>query len=178
MNKLIGLTGLAQSGKSTVATYLKETHNFYEDSFAVPIRSMVCGLLGISLAELEELKESIIEGFEKTPREMMQTLGTEWGRQMIQDDLWITALKYRLPAPTTAKKIVVSDIRFENEAALIRSLGGTIWHVKRQGQAMINASKHVSEVGIELLPSDRIVTNIGSIKYLHEITQTLLEEQT
>ena len=171
MKRLIGLTGLAQSGKSTVAHYLKST-GFHEDSFAAPIRRCIADILCITLEELEVNKETLFPGFGATPRRMMQTLGTEWGRNIIQNNLWLRALERRIKYSTTQQPTVLSDIRFENEADFIRDLGGEIWHIHRPS---IVRSDHISEAGIQRKTGDALLMNENDVADLINQVACLLE---
>jgi len=157
MSKIVAIAGPAQSGKSTVAAYLK-SQNYTEDSFAAPIRSCVAHIFNISLTQLEKCKDQPMYPFHWTPRKMMQTLGTEWGRQMIQDDLWIVSLKERIK--NEPGNIVISDLRFENEAAVLRDMGADIWHIERPGVA--NVANHISENGIMRQLHDYVLLNNGT----------------
>ncbi len=172
MNKLIGLAGPAQSGKSTVATYLKNQHKFHEDSFAAPIREFVAHILSLSLKGLEFYKEKQIPSFTYTPREMMQTVGTEWGRQMIQDDLWLVSLLRRIENHK-AQDIVISDVRFDNEAVVLRNLGGEIWYIARPDSSI--SSNHVSEAGINICTEDISINNDETLINLYLKVDKLLE---
>jgi CRP/FNR family transcriptional regulator len=58
----------------------------------------------------------------------MQTLGTEWGRQCMDADIWVRAWAARAALLTSA---VADDVRFQNEADMIRNLGGVIIRVMR-----------------------------------------------
>ena len=125
---LIGLAGKKQSGKSTLAMYMCDVLGFQEDSFGAPIRQFVAQLCGYSSGELEVYKEQVHPSLGVTPRYMMQTLGTEWARNTIKDSIWIDCLANRV---RNSKRVIISDIRFENEATAIRKMGGTIIHIQR-----------------------------------------------
>ncbi|MCP3669986.1 MAG: adenylate kinase [Gammaproteobacteria bacterium] len=170
MSKIIAIAGPAQSGKSTVATYL-QTLGFTEDSFAAPIRKCVAHILGISLSQLESSKEQFFELVNCTPRKMMQTLGTEWGREMIQNDLWIVSLQERIKHEPGS--VVISDLRFENEATIVRLMGAEIWHIERPKNAAAVAY-HVSEKGIVRQPHDRVLLNDGEHDKLYGQIEKLL----
>ena len=176
MGKLIGLAGLARSGKSETAKFLKHKHHFLETSFAAPIRNCVANILGINLDTLEATKDTQQAGFDHTARTMMQTLGTEWGRNMVQEDLWLVSLQNRIKyqrARSGATDIVVSDVRFENEAQMVRDLGGTIWHIRRPEVLM--DSTHASERGIVFYPGDQVLLNDGTIGALYAKADALLK---
>lgn len=135
MTNLIALTGPAGCGKSTAADYLIMSHGFVRVKFAGPLKAMLRAV-GMGDAEIEgDLKERphpLLCG--KTPRYAMQTLGSEWGRDIIGPDFWI-GLWDRTVCDVLdhGGKVVVDDCRFENEAGAVRRLGGTI--VRLTGRA-------------------------------------------
>lgn len=145
MTRLIALTGYAGSGKSTVARHLVEAHGFTLVKFASPLKQML-KCLGLGDREIEgDLKEkphSVLCG--KTPRHAMQTLGTEWGRDLIGSHLWVNvAVESVLACFDQGGSVVIDDLRFENEADAVRILGGEIISVVRPGIGSV--SRHPSE---------------------------------
>ena len=85
---VIAITGQAGSGKTTIAKHLELEYNYVRVRFAEVLKDM---LLALGLTEEEingDLKEkpcSLLLG--KTPRHAMQTLGIEWGRNLIHPDI-------------------------------------------------------------------------------------------
>ena len=153
--RVIGITGKRRSGKTTLAELLATAHGWKHDSFAGPLRAFVANILGISLAELEEVKEQPIDWLGgQTPRFLMQTVGTEWGRRMIHPDLWIKSALRRSAAHDS---VVLSDVRFPNEAQLIHDAGGVILRVHRAGE--LGVGDHASETP---LPDDLIDLEVGN----------------
>lgn len=172
MSRLIlALTGLAGSGKSTAAMHLCDAHGFERVRFAGPLKEMMYAL-GLSEAEVEgdrkELPCDLLCG--KTPRLAMQTIGTEWGRDIIGQDLWIKAWQAAVDRLPAAVPIVVDDCRFPNEAAAVRANGGALIKIIRPG-AGAGAAGHSSE-GRELGVAMATVQNDGSVdKFLSRIDQ-------
>lgn len=168
---LIAFTGLAESGKSTAALHLVNAQGFTRTRFAGPLKAMMAAL-GLSTAEIEgHLKErpcALLGG--RTPRYAMQTIGTEWGRMTIDDDLWVNAWRAALPA---AGGVVVDDCRFDNEAAAVKAAGGFLVKVVRPG-AGTGAAGHSSE-GQEL-PHDAEITNDGSLVGFLEKVDVLVRD--
>ncbi|MFT0892971.1 deoxynucleotide monophosphate kinase [Pseudochelatococcus sp. G4_1912] len=138
---IIGLTGLAGSGKTTAANYLVEHYGFTRHRMAGPIKAML-HCLGLNErhtdGDLKEVPCDLLGG--KTPRHAMQTLGTEWGRDLISPDLWLSAWQATLPDGD----VVVDDVRFANEADAIKELGGVMVRVDRLG-IIAAVHDHVSE---------------------------------
>lgn len=171
MPRLIGLTGYARSGKSTVASILRQAHAFHEISFAEPIRDFTRQLLGYSFVELEANKETPIDWLEgvTTPRRIMQTLGTEWGRNMIHREIWLrVALREAKECLVEGcSDVVISDVRFVNEAAAIREAGGQIWRIYRDTtEPKIGQVLHASEAEVDTIGFEVFISNNGTMEEL------------
>ena len=108
-------------------------------------------------------KEQVIPALGVSPRRLMQTLGTDWGRELIHPDIWLTMALQRLVH--VGPGMVIADVRFENEAAWVRKYGGRILHVHRPDAAAVET--HASEYGIQQLPEDLVIMNAGSLEDLH-----------
>lgn len=171
---IIGFCGLAGAGKSTAALHLVEAAGAQRVRFAGPLKDMMRAL-GLTDREVDgDLKErpcDLLGG--KTPREAMQTIGTEWGRDMISPDLWVGAWSRRA-APLLAEGvslIVADDVRFLNEAAAIWALGGKVCMVRRPGAGSAVSSGHPSEA--LRFPWDFEIVNDGDLERLHAQAETL-----
>jgi hypothetical protein len=169
MTKIIGLTGLAGSGKDTVAKILVREHNFAGVAFADPIRAMLGALLfrvgadGSWMTD-RELKERPTPVVGVSYRELAQTLGTEWGRA-INPDFWVNIAGDRIERLIGAGcSIVISDVRFPNEVEWIRARGGEVWHIAREQVDPVR--EHVSEEHIAELPCDLVIDNSGTLEEL------------
>lgn len=144
--KLIGLCGLISSGKGTVADHLGET-GFITISFAETLKDAAACIFGWdrdmlegSTAEARAAREVKDEwwserlGFETSPRSMLQFMGTEVMRNNLHPEIWALATEKRIIEMSEQYEwanFVISDVRFPNEVAMIRRLGGQIWHVRR-----------------------------------------------
>lgn len=110
----------------------------------------------------------------RSPRQILQWWGTQYRRA--QDPLyWVKRFEHRVRQHQEAgiQHIVVTDVRFADEAATIRALGGQIWRLHRPNLPA-SGTGHVSEVtGLEFDPEATIL-NSGSLDALHYATlQTL-----
>lgn len=163
---VIGLTGPAGCGKSTIAQHLVAQDGFTRVRFAEPLKLMLRAYLEHCGAE-PELIERMIEGDLKetpsallvgrTPRHAMQTLGTEWGRMCIDEHLWTSAAAMRVHRLRRHTNIVIDDVRFENEADTVRHMGGKVVMITGRGGIPGN---HASESGV--VP-DLTIDNSGTL---------------
>lgn len=156
--RLIGIHGPARAGKDTLCSYILDNLDdiWLRSSFADPIKRML-EAIGVDCSD--EAKAVIDERFCYTPRHMMQILGTEWGREMIHGNIWVDAFA-RLNA---GKCVIVPDVRFENEADLVREHGVLIHLVGRGGIE----GNHVSENAIAFKPGDIVIDNSRDLAWLH-----------
>lgn len=176
--KIIAVTGLMGNGKSTIAKILCTQYGFELMKFASPLKAMLralydtCGLDGATIerkieGDLKEVPCEYLQG--KTPRFAMQTLGTEWGRGLIDPDLWVNMMKHR--ALSNRGNIVIDDCRFANEAQVVKSLGGTVWRVER---SLPREDVHLSELGQLEIQPDVTVINFGDLWDLQRAVETAL----
>jgi hypothetical protein len=169
--KLIGLVGLRRSGKDTAAAALVQKLGYVNVKFADPLKNMLrsflneCGYDAVMIERMIEgdLKEEPAFAFGwKSTRHAMKTLGTEWGRDLIHQDVWVRAA---IESAKQYRKVVISDVRFPNEAAAIKAAGGHIIKIVRNG---LTVDSHPSESLIETLPFDVAISNGGTIQDLQE----------
>lgn len=167
MRHIIGFTGPAGAGKDLAASMIPGGHRI---AFADPLYQGLAAMLGVPEGVLRDrsAKERPLAGFGASPRQLLQTLGTEWGRQMICPDIWLRVAFWRWEQAAAAGLgvIVVPDVRFANEARQIRSEGGEVWMIHRPGVEPVAA--HESEAGLPLRLIDRLVVNDGTVDQLRE----------
>ena len=160
---IIGLTGKAGSGKDTAAAKFVES-GFEHYWFSKPMKDACKVIFGWTDEHVYgKLKEIVDPRFGVSPRMALQTLGTEWGRDCINKDLWVNIAKMKME---NTESIVISDCRFDNEATIIRSMGGIIVNVVRGDVEEVNT--HTSETGINPALINITIENNGTIKQLHE----------
>ena len=139
--KLIGLVGFIGSGKGTFADILVERHGFVKESFANGVKDATATVFGWNRQMLEgdttqsrawrEQPDAFwSKKFNKefTPRLALQLMGTEAGRDVFDENLWIYSLERRLQDD---KNYVIADVRFPNEIKAIQEMGGKVIRVKR-----------------------------------------------
>lgn len=167
---IVGLySPVPRSGKSTVAAHLAQ-HGYQLLPFAQPLRAMLAPLLeslGLTPEQihrhLHQEKGLTIPALDCNARHLMQTLGTDWGRQLVAPDLWIKAWSAQA---VTAPLVVADDVRFRNEANAIKILGGEVWKVWRPGAEL--DCPHASEGQLDDWAGfDRLIVNDGDLAQLH-----------
>lgn len=165
---LIGLAGRAGAGKDTAAHHLVQHHGFVQAAFASVINDMAAVLLeafGGDYAALHErhLKEQPLHRMPGRPsaRQIKQQLG-DIGRAWAPD-FWVQALAQQLgmdALPVSSPvhdRIVISDVRFPNEAAWIARHGGLLLRLRRPQAEPVRA--HGSEDHVDGLDAVLEIVN-------------------
>lgn len=166
--RVIGLAGPKGVGKSTFASqlifdlYKNGTETGVIMSFATPLKQM----LGCIVHEdyIKEDKEKIIPHLGVSARHCLQTLGTEWGRNTISNDIWVNLAKHRIEE-TYHEVVIIDDVRFDNEAKMILDMGGEVWNLSRDGVG--GGDAHISETGV----SKEFITKEVNLDETTETTQ-------
>lgn len=182
---LVGITGLAGSGKSTAAQYFVDKHGFKRMSFADAVRDRVSRMLVDScfFGTLCQHKYYDHAGildllrdpeFKKPYRGLMQWMG-EFER--LHDPMhWVRILQNRIHSPAgRGERIVVDDVRHANEAEMIRQEGGVIVRLTRRGAGLEGEqAQHPSEASVNGLRTDYEVLNNGGLHDLHTFVDWLM----
>jgi hypothetical protein len=140
---IIGICGLIGSGKDTIADQLVQNYSFKKLSFADKLKDSVASmfdwdreLLDGKTKESRDWREQEDKFWSKemgqsiTPRFVLQKFGTECMREGFYDGIWVSLTKKKI-LDNPAVKWVIPDVRFENEAKMIKEIGGEVWWVKR-----------------------------------------------
>jgi hypothetical protein len=167
---IIGLTGKAGVGKDTVADYLVGRHGFVKLSFATALKRGLNAMFGFSMKQWEDRvwKETVLPEFGKSPRQLAQTLGTEWGRTLVKPDLWPSLT---MEEAKTFPNVVISDVRFDNEAQAVWQAKGYVLQIERKVEAV---AEHSSEQGVRGQLLSYIIPNNGSVHDLADSIDNLL----
>jgi len=170
---IIGLSGYARSGKDEVAKILVEEYGYTRAAFADKIREFLYEtnpqIGGNRLQHLIDTYGWEVAKSQPEVRHLLQSIGVG-ARKLLGDDIWIyQVLKDLHPSD----KVVISDVRFKNEAKCIAARGGELWRVKRTGVEAVNS--HVSEHDMDGYPVDKILKNEGTLEDLRTLVRTRME---
>lgn len=195
---IIALTGPAGAGKDTVADFLVEHHVYTKLAFADALRNEVGRAFDVSIQLLTQretkehpmsalaLQRCMDQGFmarvaigkswstPRSPRQIMQWWGTEYRRAQDQH-YWVDAFMTRLIKEHQQGnyRFVVTDVRRENEAELLRELGASLWQITRPGFEPQPGAHSSETTGAEFAPDHQLV-NDRSIAHLHKQAYALL----
>jgi hypothetical protein len=182
---IIGLSGYARVGKDAVADILVENFGFERLAFADKLRECLYAMDPIVLWDYEfgDLPEGVqpflplkfiidtytwdgykSTGWGKHIRKYLQRFGTEVGRELLGDNIWVEATLIDLDR---TKNYVVTDCRFLNEATAITTKAGKVWRINRPGVHPVN--DHISEIGLDMWPFDVVIPNDGTLNDLKEV---------
>lgn len=175
--QLIALTGAEGTGKSEIAQILSSRHHFHRINFADPFKRMLKSI-GLNESELNgDMREEPCELLcGRTPRYAEKTLGTDWGRNLISKDLWVTAWKGLVREELSHGYSVICDgCKYLNEAAAVRALSGQIWRVNRPGVEI--KMDHESSMEIARIAFDLRFTNDGTLSDLRFLVDKAIGPQ-
>lgn len=170
---VVGIAGLPHSGKDTVAQFILAKFGGYRYAFADPIVRMLNAGFQTDFRSEEWVankERPIPMAGNKSPRELRQLLGTEWGRNMVDKDLWITLAKAE--RIRNGPGMVIPDVRFPNEATFIRERGVLI-HVEGPHGFVTHA--HSSDTPLARLTDDLVIVNDGTLSDLQQKVEALFD---
>ena len=193
--KLIALCGAAGAGKDTVADMLparklafadalyrevaeawgveqhvlrcRETKETPTDILAI----QSCKAFGFWPWAAENLTAAL---YESSPRQILQWWGDYRRAQDPDYFVKLTGAEVEILGSYGAIDAVVTDVRFPNEAALVRQLGGQLWQIRRPGYEA-GGTGHASDTdGSEFRP-DVVLENFGSLDDLRRTVRDAWE---
>lgn len=200
---LIGLHGKAGSGKDAACEFIKEWgaahYSVRREAFADRLKISAARALGFEGAGVEcvdfcndlkfaatitvefdneALKKSSSftskwTGWSISGREYLQYYGTEAHREVFGTDFWIDAVR---DTYDPEEILVVTDVRFENEARAIREAGGQVWHIIRP-EVEIAGNTHASEQPLGADLTDLTITNGGTLDQYRGLILSAIQER-
>ena len=179
---LLGLCGYAGCGKDTAAQVLIDEYHFQRVAFADPIKQALLTLNPFvptpdakgfqRISEFSEGRDWAAVKEYPEVRRLMQIIGTEVGRNLFDADIWVKLAEAKLASTLSVGDTVITDVRFPNEARLIKKHGGLLIRIDRPGFGAVN--EHVSDRASENWTYDHHIENDGDVEALFEKMRGLL----
>jgi hypothetical protein len=170
---LVGFAGFARAGKDEAATPLLD-EGWVKIKMATPIITALRALeLEVVYRGCSIRLNSVLDdiGLDRAKveipyvRHVMQRLGTEAGRDIHGPDCWVKIAEREISDLLySGKRVTVTDIRFPEEAEMVRRLGGRVVLIQRPGA---ESTGHSSEAGLSMSLVDRVILNETSVEQLH-----------
>lgn len=178
----IYFVGKAGAGKTYASAYLVKNYGYVISKFAYPVYNLAYNYFN--------MKEK--------DRKLLQFIGTDVGRNLIKDNIWIERFKEDISIVQMTQKqlynksisFVADDVRFKNEHKVLRVMGwlGIYLEVsdekrierltKRDGTAQINTLTHSSEMGIEEFKNELIkIDSSGTLDETYENIEKILKKK-
>jgi len=173
---IIGLSGYARSGKDEIAKVLVSKYNFTRVAFADPIKKMLWDVNPLLKTDftlqgvVSAYGWDVAKGQFPELRRLIQNLGVA-AREHVDPDVWVIAALRQMDDVNT--HYVVTDVRFENEAIMIKQSGGELWRVERPGIEAVN--DHISEHALKGYTWDKVLHNGGTLQDLEKLVDTRME---
>lgn len=182
--ELIGLVGLKGSGKDTVGLYFEQQYGFSAISFADSLKDCVCAIFGWDRTMMEGRTPKSREWREQndpwwaeklglpffSPRDAMTGFGTDVMRKHFHSEIWVHNTERKIRSNNGP--VVVTDIRFPNELAMIRSLGGKIIRVERGDRPEWH------DVALRAIKGDEVAIALLAKLKVHESEWLLIDTPT
>lgn len=168
---VVGFTGYSQCGKDTAASFLTE-RGWTRLAFADALRDSVYRLnplvltgAGIKNVRVQDIVDDIGWDVAKVEypeiRQLLQRMGTEVGRDLYGENFWVDRVLAQIKALSQYSHYVVTDVRFPNEVDAVRSVGGKVFRIYREGVGAVNT--HISDTGVDDLEVDGVILNDGPL---------------
>lgn len=175
---LLVIGGFATAGKDAVANFLVENHGWYKTYMSKPLETALLTLDPfVPVSKPEEVQIDVrysalhaAVGYDESKknwevRRLLQTLGTEVGRNMLDKDIWLRKVCAEVvEQQSLGKNVVVTGVRYPNELATFNRMDAYSLWVHRPGTAPINS--HSSENTLEPERFDKILENNGTLEDL------------
>jgi len=158
---IIGISGKKRSGKDTVFSLINEI----TDGEIRTVRTAFGDQIKREVAEVLGVEPSTIDAEKQYYRPLLQWWGTEFRRGYCGDNYWIDKMRWSASRFYASEWLVITDVRFQNEAAMVKALNGVVVRVDR---ATGLNDQHASETHMDDYEEfDYRINNSGTLDELH-----------
>lgn len=170
----IGLIGKARSGKDSAAMHLVRERLCTPLAFAAPLKEMALSIdplipLGqypcvhVRLSEMiRNIGWELAKDTYPEVRRILQTTGQTV--REYDDTFWITAMRRKLNnAEQWNLPIVVTDVRYPNEAEMLKARGFRLVRITRPGAGAGAGAGHDSETALDDYAAHVTIRNTGTL---------------
>ena len=169
---VLAFAGRKGSGKDTACDFLVKQYGFEKQSFADPLKEACAVVFDLTSDQLfGKSKDEVDRRYGRTPRHLMQLLGTDWIRDQISDSFWIDKLMRK--CAMCSKSVVINDVRFPNEVEAVHRLGGHVIGILRTG-CDSTVDSHKSE-NFEDLDLDIYIYNDSTKSDLYAVVKKCIQ---
>lgn len=176
---IIGLVGKKRAGKDTAAKFLVEDHGFVRYAFADPLKAAALAtdpIISSAPAEIRLSQLVALKGWERAKelpeaRQYLQRFGVAM-REHVDPDVWLNATMRHVMVES--RPVVITDVRFPNEASAVSAAGGLLVRVLRSSAP--NDDGHVSETALDRWDCGAVIVNDGPIEALRSAVWNLVAE--
>lgn len=180
---IIGFGCTAQVGKDTAANYLLGKYPGLAErvGFADKVKEVARSLFGLNEEQLygpAAVKEATDTRYDITPREILQGIGQKM--REIYEPVWVDAV-FNVTIPELEKAgrnlVLISDVRYPNEADKIHEHGGIVVKVERSLGGTSVGANHSSETSMRNYKNfDYVLENNGSLQdYYWKLDKLMVE---
>lgn len=170
---IIALCGKKRSGKDTCGDYLVKWRGFSRYSFASPLKRFVADTFLMNESQISgDKKEEIDERWGISGRKLQQIIGSDLMRDRLPEldegfkkfvgsDVWVKRFYYHYKNLPTPLNYVITDLRFLNEAEMVKMMGGTVVKIVRP--SLESNDTHQSEMQLDSVKPDYTIINDATI---------------
>jgi hypothetical protein len=168
---IIGILGNKGHGKDTISDHLSSKYNFHKRAFAGPLKEICKILFGFNDEQLYgNLKETLDKYWGVTPRNMFQFVGTDLLRNKMSEiipeihhNFWLECMRRK---SCEYDRLVISDVRFQNEVDFIHEMNGIVIKVERGNKCSNDVHVSESEM-LKIINYDLYIKNDSDLESLY-----------
>ena len=148
--QLTGLMGKMHHGKDAFFAAVRDHDPFVVRlAFGDDLKREVAAACGVT--------PDYINAHKARFRPILQWWGTDFRRAQFGEDYWLKQMATALAAQSPGATVLITDVRFANEAALVRARGGRLVKVVRLNYAPPAGEGHASETELDRVIPDETI---------------------